>query len=1555
MREYQFTAIKTWSPLLILGLGLAASLFVSHFVQRLADEQSHRRFQLAAAHLAEKLVEDIRQATLTVQASGWFWQSVPGLGNNEFTYYAHEALTRTPGLNSLIFYQWHEPGLDYAERGPLMPVFAEPDLDLPGRLGQLPVAPFDERTLDLSVGAGTPLATAALASGRADRPRLLFGIGQPVYALPLPTHSDDRKRLIRGIALGVIEIDGLMHRAASDAKLNDLQLQLFELGAGTAVPLLTQGSASDDGNVRHLHSVDISPPQRHWQLRITSGPSWLEGSRSLSHLTLFGGILATLVIAALSLLSLRSRNEARKIQRRLEQITNHAPIGVFQLHCAADGHRHPTYYSRQVAELMGIRPEELAADRRNLFRYATPADWQAYDAILDAAVAGRQPWATDLRLCIDGQERWIHSVAEPMPQEDGSTLYNGYIEDITEARHQQAQLLTLSQEQQVILENVPVGVAFSGDGHYIQVNRCFAELFGCGRRDELIGASTAVTFLSEASYQEFAGQIGPALASQGHGELEWPMRAHDGQPFWGRVAGQTVTVPGFQRAAIWIIEDISERRAMLQALNEAKENIEAMIAAPGLLVCILDREARILRINEAAARMLADTPEHLLGSQRYFSGQDPVFAQRHAVFLRTLHSGRPELFEDGQAQSHFDHSYYPVRNEQGEVSRVVCVSRDITRRREAEKAIEQASRRLELAQEAADLGVFQYTPDDCTLHLDQRGNILVRGTPGDLHAPLGEFIDCLEEVDRSAIRQLFTELDMRNRWQFDSSVIWPCGRRHWLRFHGQRQQDEARSGWIGVIQDISQQRETEQALREAKDLAEQATQMKSDFLANMSHEIRTPMNAVIGMTHLALKTEMTPKQRDYLSKINASSQHLLGVINDILDFSKIEAGKLEIEAIPFEVDSVLENVANLTQEKAMAKGLELIFNVSPQVPDTLIGDPLRLGQILLNFASNAVKFTERGSIEIEISIAEQQDEQYLLRFAVSDTGIGLNPEQQQKLFQSFHQADSSTTRRYGGTGLGLAISRRLAEMMGGEVGVSSEPGKGSRFWFTARLKAGESKPHRKILASDLQDLPVLLIDDNDSALAALAATLGSMGLAVDTCNDGAVGLARVKAAADAGRDYALALIDWQMPGWNGIETAERLQALQLAKQPKLILITAFGREEALHAARQAGFQASLIKPINKSVLFETIASVLGQSELQERRESRDLPAQHRIAGRLAGARILLVEDNELNQEVALGLLAETGAEVEVAENGLQAVEMSAGQTYDLVLMDMQMPVMDGITATRKIRERDGKTALPIVAMTANALPSDRERCLDAGMDEHLAKPIDPEELYELLLRRIGPQQLTGPAVQVTRAAPPEPPLPEIPGLDTRIGLKCVLGKTTSYLSLLRKFMVNQEDVAPRLQAACAADDRETATRLAHTLRGVAGNIGALPLMQLAGELEQQIQQQAGPLPPSPPALAPCVSELEQLLAALQRQLAAPTETTVDHQVAPASNELLLQLESCLRLGDPAACELLHSHEPALRARLGGRFAALAHAIGNFDFERAANELQAGHTSEEIKA
>ena len=1534
-----------WVPALIVVLGCLASFASSRFLQHLDAAQSRERFQIAAGHLGERLIEDVRRVGLTVEASGWFWQASPELSEREFMVYAGEALQRTPGLNGLILYQASKLS-DEAGDGSLMPVFSAPPLDLYGQLGQLPVAPFEADQIRRSVEQGTPLSTAAVAMGRADRTRLVLGIGQPVYSQPLPQDNAARLRQFRGLALGVIELESLISHAREEALANDLQFSIWEGQAGTGTPLIRVGEDAADAAEAARYSQDISITGQRWHLQILPGPSWQNKTDSIAPLALFGGLLATLIIAALAFLNLRNRSEALRIQRRLEQITNHAPIGVFQLRCQPDGQRHATYYSRKLAELMGIEPEELAQDRRHLFRYVTDADRDAYEAVLADAVARQVTWATELRLNINGMERWIYSTASPQVQENGDALYNGYVEDITASRAQRAQIVALAEEQRILLENVPVGIGFSGDGRFIRANSNFLNTFVNTPEQPLLGAPTAQIFQSEESYQAFAELIRPQLLATGHGELEWPLRRNDGGVFWGRLQGTAVQVPGYARAAIWIFEDITERRQMLAALQAAKENIEAIIAAPGLLVCILDRAGHILRINEAAARSLGSSPETLLGQRIFALLAAEILAERQTWFDKVVSDGTPALFEDQQGAQCFDHSLYPVRDGEGRVERVVCVSRDITRRRAAEQAIQETSRRLDLAQEAADLGVFEYTPEDGQVHLDERAAVLVRGMPGDFHAPLADLLALFRETDQPhPVRSFFEDLETRTRWQFDACIAWPDGRQHWVRFHAQlHHQKLADKRWVGVIQDISAQRLTEQALREAKNMAEQATQMKSDFLANMSHEIRTPMNAIIGMTHLALKTELTAQQRDYLNKINHSGQHLLGVINDILDFSKIEAGKLEIETIPFELDSVLDNVANLIQEKASAKGLELIFNIDPGVPGSLLGDPLRLGQILVNFSSNAVKFTEAGSIEIQVSAQEVAPQAYRFRFAVIDTGIGLSSAQQEKLFQSFHQADTSTTRRYGGTGLGLAISKRLAEMMGGEIGVTSTPGEGACFWFTAQLILSCQAEKPRILAGDIRGRRVLLIDDNDSARAALGANLRAMGLNTDVQADGPGGLAAIEAAVAAGQPYDLALIDWQMPGWDGIETARQIQALGLPQTPKLIMVTAFGREEATHAARDAGFAATLIKPVNRSLLFEAIAGTLGVSGPAPG-SSPPLPSGG-IAGLLPGKRLLLVEDNELNQEVALGLLADSGAQIDVANDGQAALTLADQASYDLILMDMQMPVMDGITATRALRGRPAYRATPIIAMTANAMPSDRERCMDAGMDEHLAKPIEPEALFALLIRHLAPSHAVRPQGMADGSAD-TPVLPDIPGLDTQAGLKRVLGKQAAYQTMLRKFVANQREADHLIEAAYASGDLGSATRHAHTLRGVAGNIGANDLMTLAAELENTLQTNTLPPEAIRQQISACRTQLQALIGAIEDALArVPSATPA---APPASPALLAQLETLLREGDPLAADLLTEHQAALRQRFGDAYPRIAGAIGNYDFDEA-TRLLAPHLS-----
>ena len=461
---------------------------------------------------------------------------------------------------------------------------------------------------------------------------------------------------------------------------------------------------------------------------------------------------------------------------------------------------------------------------------------------------------------------------------------------------------------------------------------------------------------------------------------------------------------------------------------------------------------------------------------------------------------------------------------------------------------------------------------------------------------------------------------------------------------------------------------------------------------------------------------------------------MLGIINDVLDFSKIEAGKLSIENIDFDLDKVLENVGNLMSEKASAKGLELIFDVDRRVSAHFKGDPLRLGQILINFCSNAVKFTETGEIWVQAKVLEDTKDSQLVAFSVTDTGIGMTQDQVDRLFQAFEQADPSTTRRYGGTGLGLAISKQLTELMGGSVEVESTPGKGSVFRFTARLGKSAAAPRPRLLQSDLRGRRVLVIDDNSHARTVLANMLTNMTFTADEASSGEEALEMLLQAEQSGERYEIAFIDWQMPGLDGIETGKRIRArVDGAKPPHLVMVTAYGREEVLKQAEESGFENVLIKPVTSSILFDTAVVALGGDGGRAEPDSAG-PSSSLDVDRLRGTRILLVEDNEINQEVAMGQLEDADIFVDLAENGEEAIRMVEKNDYDIVLMDMQMPVMDGVAATRILRSDMRFQDLPIIAMTANALSSDRELCLDVGMNDHIAKPIDPHQLFGTLLR-----------------------------------------------------------------------------------------------------------------------------------------------------------------------------------------------------------------------------
>ena len=815
----------------------------------------------------------------------------------------------------------------------------------------------------------------------------------------------------------------------------------------------------------------------------------------------------------------------------------------------------------------------------------------------------------------------------------------------------------------------------------------------------------------------------------------------------------------------------------------------------------------------------------------------------------------PFIRRDGQHL--WVRSMCEVISEQGKSVRLVGAVQDITERRLERLALLEATERVKLATESGGIGIWDFELATSAVKWDAQNYRLWGFEPQDetvRHTFWAQHVHP-DDVDR-VTRAVADCVATGTFFSCEFRVIWPDQSVHHLSAYARLRFDAQGNAvqLVGANMDVTEAAHYAQSLKDARDKAEEASQSKGQFLANMSHEIRTPMNAILGLLSLLQNTELTERQRDYASKTEGAAQSLLGLLNDILDFSKVEAGKLTLEHVPFRLDRLLRDLSVVLSANVGSKDLEVLFDIDPSLPEVLLGDAMRLLQVLINLGGNAIKFTAQGQVVIALRNAGLTDADVAIAFAVQDSGIGIAPENLGHIFSGFSQAESSTTRRFGGTGLGLAICKRLVALMGGEISIASTLGQGSTFSFTVRLPLGQgavpelTDPARPSLAARR----VLLVDDNPIAGDLMRGMVRHWGWPVDLAASGDQALALVRsqtAVPGAAFPYQVVYVDWQMPGMDGWETARRLRALSAAcpgPRPVIIMVTAHGRETLAQRsqAEQDMLDGFLVKPITAAMMVDAVLDAEGgQSSL--RQTARGRSSQRR----LNGMRLLVVEDNLVNQQVAEELLTTEGAIVSMAANGQLGVEAvaAAAPQFDAVLMDLQMPVLDGYGATRLIREQLGLTHLPIVAMTANAMASDRDACLAAGMTEHVGKPFDLAHLVSLLIRITGVQPVPGPELATgalhAQALPanglaPEAAWPEVPGLDLATALARMSGMTPLYARTARAFCQILGTVIVDIDQLLADGATDKVTMLLHTLKGNAGTLGAAALALEAGRLEQ---------------------------------------------------------------------------------------------------------------------
>ena len=1191
--------------------------------------------------------------------------------------------------------------------------------------------------------------------------------------------------------------------------------------------------------------------------------------------------------------------------------------------------------------------ESLGANHRIVNSGTHPAAfWEA----MWADIAAGQSWRADVcNRAKDGRLYWVDSIITPFVGDDG--LVERYVSirnDITPRKTAELRLREMSERMALAIEG-------SSDGVWDWMDVSASAQWWSPSYYALLGYSpqelpaTSENFLALVHPEHLARCQAAVRASLEHGavfDLELQLRTRDRGYRWFRTRAKVTPGSAAQtRRMAGSTQDVHERKLAQAELAHTNDRFALATQSAGIGVWEWEVGTRVLGWD---ARMYglygydADTPvpalDILLQGLDLRDRARFEDCLRQAIVTRSGFSGDFRVRWPNGELHHIRAAARAVLGGDNRVAQLIGVNFDITAIVSAQEALAANEAFLERVGRVAGVGGW-------------------RVDLADQRVTWSALTRAIHEVDEDYVPQLATAIAFYapearpiieaavqqgmahgTPWDLELPFTTAKGRPIWVRAVGEVEFAEGQPvALIGAFQDITRRREQEQALRDAVAHAEQASLAKGQFLANMSHEIRTPMNAIIGMLKLLHNTELTVQQLDYADKSQGAAVALLGLINDILDFSKIEAGKMTLDPQPLQLETLLRDLGVILSANVQNKGIEILYDIAADLPACVVCDGMRLQQVLINLGGNAIKFTQQGQVVVSVQVLQRSAQTVQLQFSVQDSGIGIAPEHQSRIFAGFSQAEASTTRKFGGTGLGLAISQRLVTLMGGALCLESHPGVGSTFRFALELElCADTHPGPHDAAAD-SPRTALVVDDNPIARALLVQMVQSWGWTVCDAPDGASALHAVQARAE--RAFDVVYVDWAMPAMDGWETVARLRAAYAQRgwaQAHVVMVSAYGRDLLAQrtVAEQASVDAYVVKPLTAAMLRDASLHPQGQARLRDPQRG---PASQR---RLQGLRLLVVEDNLINQQVAEELLASEGARVALAANGQLGVEAvaAAQPQFDAVLMDLQMPVMDGYTATRTIRNSLGLRELPIIAMTANAMASDREECLAVGMSEHVGKPFDLDQLVRTLLRVTGyqPPAPGAPAPQ----EPLGPALHDVGGLQVQTALARMGGMQALYLRTARDFQAALPAVMPQLRQSMASD-RALAAMQAHTLKGNAGTLGAEALSAAAAQLEKLLKSDAATVSSLEHALDVLGHAVTQALHDLGVLLGNGGAVAPASEALPAPEYEVLQTLGALAADeDFAALEYFAQHREALQGLAPHTLQVLEEALQGLDFGAA---------------